>query len=166
MTMFSFAFKLVFPLFLLSSSSALDHKLAALSQDNDIKICPQAAIQYDRASIMTSIKNNRNRYHKMSKMVVPPSASPINLQDFIGPIGPSCNFGMTLLGGKKPDGSYNGEVKKACLKDPKNMDEYILVNSSTDQSQLAPCVVYSLGSANQWYFEEIIFGRSMICFVV
>jgi hypothetical protein len=67
------------------------------------------------------------------------------MQDIIGPIGPVCKHELVTY-------ATGDDEKRACV-DPKDV-KTLGYNAPGEK-----CVVYSIGSNNQWSFEEAIYGE-------
>ena len=70
----------------------------------------------------------------------------MDVRRYMGPRGPFCKQTSATFG-------HGDEEKRACLLDVRNMD-----SGASRQ-----CVVYSIGSNNQWTFEEGIYGKYNMC---
>ena len=74
----------------------------------------------------------------------------VDIIRYSGPLGPFCNVPMTDFGGK-------GDPKRTCGTGLIKMRNHSRGNGRA--GDMRPCVVYSVGSNNEWAFEETVFGK-------
>ena len=108
-----------------------------------------------RESDITKSILEKHRWHDLmrvahhSKILQKAFEKPLlYMQDLIGPIGPICKHELVSF-------AEGDDEKRACI-DPG--DIRTLGYNPVGQK----CVVYSIGSNNQWSFEEAIYGEYLI----